>query len=180
MMKMERGLVLTKIISGGQIGADQAGLFAAHAANLPTGGTAPLNYRTWTGDNPSLLKDRFGLVQDASYGYKPRTQKNVMMSDGTLIIAKNLHSPGCLLTSRTAIQKKKPVLGIKVPSDRDLSPEELVSIQDQVREFLITNQINTLNIAGNRDHLAKSFSLFDTCLNILTPIFKESYERNAH
>ena len=174
-MKMERGLVLIKVISGGQIGADQAGLFAAHEANLPTGGTAPLNYRTHAGDNPSLLKDRFGLVQDASYGYKPRTITNVMSSDGTLIIAKNLHSPGCLLTSRTAIQRKKPILGIKVP-DRAMTPEELTEYQDKVREFLVKHQIKTLNVAGNRDHLG-GHSLFDMVKEILVPVFKESYTR---
>lgn len=174
-MEMERGLVLVKVISGGQIGADQAGLFAAEAAQLPTGGTAPLNFRTYTGDNPELLRDRFGLKQDQSYGYKPRTISNVVNSDGTLIIAKNLHSPGCLLTSRTAIQRKKPVLGIKVP-DRTLTCAELEEFQNRVRKFLITYQIKTLNVAGNRDHLGGT-SLFDMCMAILVPVFKESYSR---
>lgn len=38
-----------KIISGGQTGADQGALQAAHSLNIPTGGYAPFNYNTELG-----------------------------------------------------------------------------------------------------------------------------------
>jgi hypothetical protein len=38
--------MLAKVISGGQTGADQAGRRAARAAGIPTGGWAPLGWKT--------------------------------------------------------------------------------------------------------------------------------------
>lgn len=38
--------MLLKVISGGQLGADQAGLAAAKAVGIRTGGFAPKNYKT--------------------------------------------------------------------------------------------------------------------------------------
>jgi len=40
---------LEMVISGGQTGADRGGLIAAKALGIPTGGTAPLGYKTEAG-----------------------------------------------------------------------------------------------------------------------------------
>ena len=47
-------MTLTTIISGGQTGADQAGLLAAQALGLQTGGWAPHGWRTDAGPAPWL------------------------------------------------------------------------------------------------------------------------------
>src|SRR6266851_2564588 len=49
-----------KVISGGQTGADRAGLDAAAALGLPTGGHAPAGIWTESGADPSL--ERLGLA----------------------------------------------------------------------------------------------------------------------
>lgn len=165
-------LVLRKVISGGQIGADEAGLFAARSVGLETGGTAPMNFRTHKGSN-MLLKDTYGLTADESFNYKPRTIKNVMGSDGTVIIAKNLNSPGCALTWRTARQHTKPCFTLSVP-DRQLTIGELARHMVALREWLVSNQIEVLNVAGNRDHLPSKYKLFDIVVEILTPLFEEA------
>jgi len=74
------------IISGGQTGADQAGLFAASELGLKTGGTAPRNFRTEAGSNPSLLRDKFGLQASTAEtnDYKDRDTKNILASDGSV------------------------------------------------------------------------------------------------
>ena len=68
--------MVTKIISGGQTGADYAGLVAARVLNL--GGTAPDNYKTENGSNYEL-KDFFQL---SAFGtYPERTEANILNSD---------------------------------------------------------------------------------------------------
>ena len=165
---------LEMVISGGQIGADEAGLFAARQAGFKTGGTAPFGYRTCRGPNEELCT-LYGLTQDSSYGYSPRTIKNVKNSDATLIIAKNLNSPGCVLTAKSAKRFLKPILQIKVP-DRKPSDDEIESWVDQVTNFLIVNHVKILNVAGNRDHLPCNFPLFTTCQLILKPVFTAAYK----
>ncbi len=46
--------MLDRVISGGQTGADQAALRAARAAGIPTGGWAPLGWKTEEGPAPRL------------------------------------------------------------------------------------------------------------------------------
>lgn len=64
--------MISKIISGGQTGADQGGLSAAIILNIKTGGTAPKGYRTQAGSASWLNK--LGLLEHSSSDYAPRTQ----------------------------------------------------------------------------------------------------------
>lgn len=180
MLEMSVVNCLHTVISGGQIGADQAGLEAALIVGLNTGGTAPFLYRTQTGSNFDL-RDKYGLTEDTSYDYKPRTIKNVANSDGTIVIAKNINSPGCRLTINTAKSKRKPLLVIPVP-DRRLTYAELEDAKNRVISFLQANTIEIVNIAGNREHRGYQYPLFQLCLDILVPAFneckvKEPYEQ---
>ncbi len=54
--------MITKIISGGQTGADQAGLMVAHRLGLKRGGTAPPGFMTEEGPKPNFLQ-AMGLVE---------------------------------------------------------------------------------------------------------------------
>jgi len=47
--------MLERIITGGQIGADQGALRAARAAGIATGGWAPAGWETEAGPAPELL-----------------------------------------------------------------------------------------------------------------------------
>jgi hypothetical protein len=79
---VEDHAMLTRVISSGQTGADQAGLRAARAAGIPTGGWAPKGWLTEKG--PSLWLADFGLVECPEPGYPPRTRANVRDSDGSI------------------------------------------------------------------------------------------------
>ena len=83
------------IRSGGQTGADQGALCAGHLLDIPTGGWAPLGWRTDDGPEPGLAA--FGLVEAGSADYPTRTHLNVRDSDGTLIFG-DIDSPGSKLT----------------------------------------------------------------------------------
>src|SRR3954468_15967071 len=73
---------LRRVVSGGQTGADQAGLRAAKAAGIETGGWAPLGWETEEGPAPWLAA--FGLKACPKKGYPARTEENARDSDGTL------------------------------------------------------------------------------------------------
>src|SRR5690606_40779974 len=103
-MKMNKKLILRKIISGGQQGADFGGLLAGKDLNLETGGTAPKDYRTENGSNYKLIE--FGLKEHSSFEYPPRTKQNVQDSDGTIIFGR-LESPGSILTYNLCKKDRK-------------------------------------------------------------------------
>jgi len=134
----------TKIISGGQTGADLGGLVGAEFAHIPTGGTAPKGYRTDHGPRPDILRDRFGLVEHTSASYAPRTRCNVQDSDATVIFG-DLTSPGCALTLSLCTKLRKPHLDN--PSAHEL------------RRYVLVNSIGILNVAGNRERTNPGIAL---------------------
>ena len=125
--------MIERIISGGQSGIDRLGLEVAQQLNIPTGGTAPKSFRTENGSDFSLKE--FGLVEDFSYNYNSRTEKNVVNSDGTVIFG-NISSPGSKQTIFLLKKHKKEYL--TNPTSTEL------------KEFVIENDIKILNVAGNR------------------------------
>jgi alkylated DNA repair dioxygenase AlkB len=137
-------LKLNKIISGFQIGVDQKGLEIGKEFGYETGGTAPKGFFTAKGKQPDLAK-KYGLsevsedVTKAYTGrekfYGPRTEKNIIDSDGTIVWG-NAASPGSKLTINLAKKHNKPVI---------VNPTS-----SEMRNWLINNNIETLNTAGNR------------------------------
>jgi len=132
-----------KIISGGQTGVDRIGLEVGKDLGFATGGTATPGFITESGQDLSL-KD-FGVqeidlnVQGGKTGrefYLPRTEQNVINSDGTVYFASDADSAGKLATERFAKIHNKPFL---------INPTA-----QQLNAWLIRNNIKTLNIAGNR------------------------------
>ncbi|MEH1834095.1 MAG: putative molybdenum carrier protein [Nostoc sp.] len=129
---------LQKIISGGQTGADRAGLDAAKALGISTGGTAPKGWRICLpdgsdGSDPSLLD--FGLVEHESYNYRPRTIKNVADADATVWFGFE-GSPGGKVTISTSRKLRKFLI---------VNPNA-----QELYRWTSNNQITTLNVAGNR------------------------------
>lgn len=145
---------LLMVISGGQCGADQGGIHAAHEMGVETGGVAPLNFRTQWGNDPEL-GSKYGLTEDASYSYPPRTRSNVERANATLIIATNLSSPGSNLTRKFAHELKRPCLDIQL--SRDMLNEDLLSKVPMLVNWIKNNKVAILNVAGNRDNRADLF-----------------------
>ena len=151
----------TKIISGGQTGADYAGLVAATYLDIHTGGTAPKGFRVCLedgsdGTNPALAD--FGLAEHASREYPPRTQQNVQDSDGTVWFG-YADSPGGKLTMRCAKQMGKPCL---------VNPTA-----EQLREWVSKNHIKVLNVAGNRQS-PQNPDIFRTTFETIVEAFEEA------
>ena len=147
-------LSITKIISGGQTGVDTIGLQVAKELGIETGGTAPKGFLREEGiDNEDIRSYNLVEITDeeqeayskSTKKYDPytgRTDLNVRNSDGTVYFYTSEDKRGFEATERSAIQHKKPFL----PNP---TAEEL-------REWIIKNNIKTLNVAGNRgSRLAK-------------------------
>ena len=139
---------VTTIISGGQTGADQGGLFAGRALGLKTGGWAPLNFRTETGTNPAL-ETLFGLRSTPSFYYPERTRRNVEDADGTVWFGVTT-SPGYRCTARCAAQAGKPFFALSLTSERSPTPRQCEDFQTWIDRW----EIETLNVAGHRESVA--------------------------
>jgi hypothetical protein len=157
---------LTKVISGGQTGADRGGIDAAAELGVVTGGHAPLGYRTSRGEDLTLKS--LGLVEDPSYAYPPRTKKNVKNSTGTVIIGTQMNSAGSVLTYKFANELKRPCKMIGLPVD--YTNEELLEEAKKLANWIRDKKITILNVAGNRDdyasylHYHMTFKLIQCCL----------------
>jgi hypothetical protein len=151
---------LMKIISGGQTGVDQGALFAAHKHGLATGGWAPRSYRTNQGLMPILRA--FSLLEDSSPDYGPRTKRNLLAADATLVIAVNLQSPGTKMTIDLCSANDKPCHVIQVREDQVTSDNDFWQwdLVDVAFDFLKKHQVRVLNVAGHRE-VAHSTAMFD-------------------
>lgn len=132
---------LKRIYSGGQTGADQAGLFVAHYLGIETSGWMPKGWITLTGPRPDLA-ERYNLKEHNSSKYPPRTYQNVKDADATIRFFIKEHSAGEVCTLKAIKQYNK--LYFDVDFNNPPNPEKL-------SEFLWENKIISLNVAGNAE-----------------------------
>ena len=151
--------MLKKIISGGQTGADIAGLDVAIKHGIPHGGAIPKGRLTEDGTLPK----KYNLEEMATKSYPKRTEKNVVDSDGTVIFSHGKLAGGSLLTKKKAIQHGKPIFHLDM---MELSVEEAA---DMLRGFILENGTEILNVAGSRgskdpEIYGKTFSVVERCI----------------
>lgn len=149
---------ISKIVSGGQTGVDRAALDVAIFLNLAHGGWCPLGRRAEDGKIPAS----YDLTETPQRDYSVRTEKNVVDSDGTLILYRNRLSGGTELTYRLARKHKRANLCV----DLDERTRTESDSPEAVMEWLRQNNIKTVNVAGPREstsvgitRLAESFLL---------------------
>src|SRR5439155_22053470 len=113
-------LLLRKIISGGQTGADMGALVSARELRIESGGVAPKGWLTENGPQEALLR-RFGLLECEEDGYPARTRRNVIDSDGTLVVGPH-RSGGTRLTVYNAAQFHKPLFLVRCTYPSNAAP----------------------------------------------------------
>lgn len=156
--------MLEKVISGGQTGADQAGLAAAKFCDIITGGFAPDGFRTLNGPEPKL-KD-YGLIE-FGFGYKERTWKNVEFADATLRFASIWSSPGEKCTINAIRKFQKPHCDITIP----IRAEELEDKVNMVAAWITENNFKVINIAGNSE--STSPAIYKQVSKFLVKVFNK-------
>jgi hypothetical protein len=131
---------LTRVVSGGQTGADRAALDWAIARGIPYGGWCPRGRKAEDGTIPR----RYRLTETPSDTYLQRTEWNVRDSDGTAIfsLAETL-TGGSRRTAELARQYGKPWLHLA----KDVTGKDA---EELLRRFARENHIRVLNVAGPR------------------------------
>jgi hypothetical protein len=147
---VQRTLVVSKIISGGQTGADRAALDFAIERGIPHGGWCPAGRLAEDGPIP----DHYRLTETPGSDSAQRTEWNVRDSDGTVVfsIGETLKG-GSKLTLEFASRYGKPVLHIS----RELNEQTAAT---KLAAFVVEHTIKTLNAAGPRASEEPEVALF--------------------
>lgn len=156
-------MVIERVISGGQTGADQAGLVAAKELGLKTGGYMPRGFRTDNGSRRDFI-ELYGMLEHSSREYSPRTELNIVHSSGTLIFGIET-SPGCSLTKRLCLSHTRDLF--IVPWTTDHPVPSIAPFVDWARH----RGIKILNVAGNRERTNPG--IFEACKTFLISALNE-------
>jgi hypothetical protein len=131
-------MILEKIISGGQTGADLAALDVALEYGIPHGGWVSRGRRNESG----TLPDRYRMKELSSINYPKRTELNIVDSDGTLILSHGKLSGEPALASRLIMKHRRPSLHVDL---QDLSEYKAAAI---IKSWIETRAIKVLNVTG--------------------------------
>ena len=147
--------MLTKIISGGQTGADQAGLDVAIKLNIPHGGRIPKGRLTEDGPLP----ENYQLQEMSTTSYPKRTEQNVIDSNGTVIFSHGKLTGGSDLSRKMAKKHNKPWIHL------DVEKMSMSYATRLLRSWITDNGIKVLNVAGSK--ASRDSEIYDMTLNIL-------------
>lgn len=160
--------MIKRIISGGEIGGEIAGLIVAKQFGLNTSGYMSKGFLTFNGSRKDIA-DEYGLIEHDSYRAISKIHKNIEISDGTLkFVSGNDHSSEefdeyCM--SGLKLYKKPFIeVSICVPGKPPIS---YVEVEKWINRF----NIQTLNINGGYS-LSKQGIVNEAC-NYLSVLFQE-------
>jgi Circularly permutated YpsA SLOG family len=133
-----------KIISGGQTGADRAGLDVAIARSLPHGGWCPKGRKAEDGPLPP----RYLLTETPTANYLVRTERNAAESDATVIFTLGGLSGGSKRTAEFAKKHGRPFLHLSLVTGGETRAAE------KLAAFVRAHRVAKLNVAGSRESKA--------------------------
>ena len=153
--------MISKIISGGQTGVDQAALDVAIELGIPHGGWIPKGRKTENG----ALPDKYRLKEMPTSSYAKRTEQNIIDSEGTLVISPGPLTGGSELTRKTAILHDRPCIHI------DLVTLNTLQAIKTVRSWIVHHGIEILNIAGPR--AGENPEIYDMAVKTLKAVLRK-------
>lgn len=148
-------IMIQKIVSGAQTGADRAALDAALERGFPCGGWVPKGRIAEDG----VVPERYlHLEQTPGADYEQRTEWNVRDSDATLIVSHGPLNGGSLYTLEMAEKHEKPCLHV------DLTGLHMHEVLEKITPWLHSVRPAILNIAGPRT--SKDARIYDKTLQL--------------
>ena len=151
--------MVKKIISGGQTGVDRAALDFAIKFDIPHGGWIIKGRIAEDG----VLDDRYKVQEIPESSYPRRTLKNILESDGTLIISHGPLTGGSDYTRKMAISRNRPCIYI------DLNQMSSFQAAENIRTWIFDHKIEVLNVGGPRQ--SKDPNIYKDVLDILETAF---------
>jgi hypothetical protein len=152
-------MMIKKIISGAQTGADRAARDFAINNDIPHGGWVPRGRIAEDGIVPA----HYELKEAPTSEYSRRTELNVIDSDGTLILSHGELSGGSGLTEKLTKKHKKPCLHINL----NQKPEFQATVD--ISHWISVNGIQVLNVAGSR--ASHDPRIYRSTMSILEAVF---------
>jgi Circularly permutated YpsA SLOG family len=159
--------MISKIISGGQTGADRAALDVAIVLGIPHGGWVPRGRMTESG----RLPDNYVMQETTSISYPERSEMNVADSDGTLVVSHGKLAGGSALTLDLAAKHRKPCLHI------DLNELDALEAAKIVSSWIGARQIKILNVAGPR--ASEDPEIYEATRRLLTLVIQDFFPKTV-
>jgi hypothetical protein len=150
-----------KIVSGGQTGADRAGLEWALTNYIPHGGWCPRGRRSEDG----VIPEAYTLVETISKGYGQRTKRNVIDSNLTIIVTAHAElEGGSKKTADFAEEFSRPLVHIHAP----LTPTQIQQARQVIMNTAARQGNLVVNVAGTRESKSPGIGhLVQTALNAI-------------
>ncbi len=135
--------MIERIISGGQTGSDRAALDVAIDLGIEHGGWCPAGRKASDG----VIPERYVLQETEEDTYPPRTEKNVLEADATVIFFRGPEmSRGCALTKRLCVKHCRPYCPI------DVAVTDTKAAACAIRHLIGEFGVTVLNVAGSREN----------------------------
>ncbi len=146
---------------------DRAALDFAIKFDVPHGGWIVKG--RWAEDG--ALPERYMLQEIPDSSYPRRTLKNVLESDGTLLVSRGPLTGGSDYTQKMAISRGRPNLHI------DLEQTTPFQAAEKIRDWISAEKIEILNVAGPRG--SKDPKIYKVALDMLeTAYFLDMIDSN--
>jgi len=154
--------MIKKIISGGQTGVDRAALDVPIKLGISHGGWIPKGRKTEDG----TLPDKYQLKEMSTASYPKRTEKNVLDSDGTLIVSHGKLNGGSALTRQLAKKHGRPWIHV------DMNAINTFKAIKTINYWIVRHGIEILNVAGPR--ASKDPEIYQTTRKIIEAVLRLS------
>lgn len=151
--------MIKKIVSGGQRGTGQAALDAAIKWDIPHGGWVPKGRKTAHGRLLSIYK----LKEMPTDSYPEPTEKNVIDSDGTLIITHGELTGESEYALEMTKKHHRPHFHADLKTDRGLATARAIY------SWMKEHAIEYLHVAGSR--ASKDLHIYRAAMKILEIVF---------
>ena len=119
---------------------DRAALDVAMELGIPHGGWVPKGRLSEDG----VISEKYSLKETAGENCPERTERNILDSDGTLIISRGKLTEGSALTKELALRHDRPFIHI------DLRMISVFEAARHIIDWIHENRINRPGLAGNR------------------------------
>jgi hypothetical protein len=162
----KEGVMLKKIISGGQTSADQAALDAAIKLGIAHGGWTPKGRTTETG----TLPEKYNLREMPTDDYSECIEQNVKDSKGTLIIFYGKLTGDLYRAERETLKHKHQLLGVDFNQIMAFHAASLVNDWIQLRHidvlYVVGPSITVNPHAGKHTKLMLERALILDLMNV--------------